>query len=366
MLKWHFHCITPAPSSSLRLATRTLRSLSRKQVSYPNAYAIADRGGLPIGSKGCTGMDKTRPVDGHMQSAWLGFPFFSPHPQPPRQRTAAAAMILYSRGTSTDSSILRSPMRIQRTPPRRPQNTHDPRIGMAGIWRRNDRNLGRRHQRGTENDDNGPLGGRGSRLAFACPFFKHRWKQHQYCVVPMRHVSDVRQHIKRSHQDEVSEGDFGRIGAQVNKTGSPQDRWYILWNILFPGEPQPDSPFYAGSPSVELAMCFINDFKRQESLRPDELETLEKLATFVTSTETASQGVSTPLRLGSPDVGESGDILQTRCNQERLTFVKVHHLQRLFFSLPVSPELRFGRRRMELRPLLTSAPAPLRVVSLGA
>lgn len=124
--------------------------------------------------------------------------------------------------------------------------------------------------------------------------------------MPMRHVSDVRQHIRRAHQGEISEDTFSRI-FQDSRTGPPPERWYSLWNILFPGETEPESPYYVGSPSVELAICFINDFKRQENLRPDEHETLEKLATFVTSTEMASQGSSTPLRLGSPDVGESGE-----------------------------------------------------------
>jgi hypothetical protein len=77
------------------------------------------------------------------------------------------------------------------------------------------------------------------RLELACPFFKRYPIRHSKCIrYTLTRTSDVAQHLRRRHNEEAKKvKNRGRRGATV------EERWYIIWDALFPGQPRPAVPY---------------------------------------------------------------------------------------------------------------------------
>ncbi|KAJ8129686.1 hypothetical protein O1611_g3942 [Lasiodiplodia mahajangana] len=117
-------------------------------------------------------------------------------------------------------------------------------------------------------------------LLFACPFYRHDAAGNQNCLhITLRRVGDVRQHIRRWHiqpsfcprctvtfqSDSRRDAHLGSCRANLNRSAptgitpeqlrdmnnaaarrrnsNPEARWYEIWDILFPGEARPPSPY---------------------------------------------------------------------------------------------------------------------------
>lgn len=117
----------------------------------------------------------------------------------------------------------------------------------------------------------------------ACPFYLHNRHEHWNCLnYELNRIVDVRQHIYRHHalpsycphcgvefpndsiyaqrdshmaNCEVTGQQFRRLGATSDQLESMSNaathrrgldesaRWYVIWDIMFPGENQPLSPY---------------------------------------------------------------------------------------------------------------------------
>ncbi|KAI0454303.1 hypothetical protein F5B21DRAFT_240005 [Xylaria acuta] len=153
-------------------------------------------------------------------------------------------------------------------------------------------NSRRRGRRGRDGDDQPPqrqnkpqLGLSNARLPFGCPFYFHDKEEHQNCLnYELKRIVDVRQHIYRFHvqpsycprcgilfqndtdytQRDTHErqriceatGDIPRYsGATSDQLGSmsyaathrcsstDEERWYAIWDIMFPRIARPPSPY---------------------------------------------------------------------------------------------------------------------------
>ncbi|KAI1736966.1 hypothetical protein F4680DRAFT_235639 [Xylaria scruposa] len=124
-------------------------------------------------------------------------------------------------------------------------------------------------------------------LSFGCPFYFHDKEEHQSCLnYKLKRIGDVRQHIWRSHvqpsycprcgivfqndinyaQRDIHINDRQRIceaisdlprysGATSDQLASmttaanhrynstDRDRWYSIWDLMFPGVDRPPSPY---------------------------------------------------------------------------------------------------------------------------
>lgn len=149
------------------------------------------------------------------------------------------------------------------------------------------RNRGDRpSDRGRGNTDpNAAISGPGGspRRLFACPFFLHDMERYQ--CQGFRRIADVRQHIDRKHtqpahcticgiteaecetdlDEHVREGicvsgsdhrehpgiTLDQIQELKDRTHDHdltlEERWFQIWQIIFPGVPQPESPYLSGS-----------------------------------------------------------------------------------------------------------------------
>ncbi|KAI0112136.1 hypothetical protein GGR51DRAFT_56862 [Nemania sp. FL0031] len=115
--------------------------------------------------------------------------------------------------------------------------------------------------------------------AFACPFYLHDQENHQSCPNKTRRsISDVFQHIKKCHMqrpyctscgslfEDDSRRDLHMESCKIIRTvtepsGMTPDqlirmdnalcrwitpdieRWYGIWDLMFPGAARPDSPY---------------------------------------------------------------------------------------------------------------------------
>ena len=81
--------------------------------------------------------------------------------------------------------------------------------------------------------------GDGNCQTFACPFLKFDPTQHAACShFKLVRVADVRQHLKRKHEDG-----WGKLKKGGGKKTTHEERWYKLWDALFPGSPRPPTPY---------------------------------------------------------------------------------------------------------------------------
>ncbi|SPO07606.1 uncharacterized protein DNG_10301 [Cephalotrichum gorgonifer] len=121
---------------------------------------------------------------------------------------------------------------------------------------------------------------------FACPFYKHDPLTHRICLFrqTLTGTNYVKQHLRRYHLPPMHCPSCGRVfGLQsdldghirertceqrefthpgltqtqqealkrVPREGSPKERWYKMWDIIFPNAPRPASP-YVSDPWIEV------------------------------------------------------------------------------------------------------------------
>ncbi|KAI0471198.1 hypothetical protein F4859DRAFT_110270 [Xylaria cf. heliscus] len=160
-----------------------------------------------------------------------------------------------------------------------------------GYLKRN-QNSRRRGRRGREGDNQPPesqnkpqSGLSNARRPFGCPFYFHNKEEHQFCLnYELKRIGDVRQHIYRFHvqpshcprcgivfQDDItyeqrdtherqriceatshfrlysgatSEQLLSMRNAAAHRGSSTEEeRWYAIWEIMFPRIPRPPSPY---------------------------------------------------------------------------------------------------------------------------
>lgn len=161
----------------------------------------------------------------------------------------------------------------------------------------------RHHGSKRKRDRDPPLPSRSSsrkptRRTFACPFYLHDRIRHSDCLnISLRRLSDVRQHLlERAHNQVVhcpvcgitfagrtaearqrrdahvqaatcvpssspfnypgiTEDEEQRIREIARNTRTTHynevQRWYMIWDFLFPGAPRPDSPFLTDVPDIQ-------------------------------------------------------------------------------------------------------------------
>lgn len=140
---------------------------------------------------------------------------------------------------------------------------------------------------------------------FACPFYLHDRLRHSECLnIRLTRLSDVRQHLlERAHNQVVhcpvcgttfagrtaearrrrdahvqaeicepspspldfpgiTEDEGQRIREIARNTRTTQytevQRWYMIWDFLFPGEQRPDSPFLTDVPDIQRVVDWRN------------------------------------------------------------------------------------------------------------
>lgn len=143
-------------------------------------------------------------------------------------------------------------------------------------------------------DDDGPT----TERTFGCPYYKHDPSQHKWCMMrqTLTAVNYVKQHIRRHHQqpihcpvcgdtfktkitrdEHIKEGscelrEFTHEGLtqyelealdRVSRRVTQSERWNQIWDILFPGEPRPDSP-YVDDPVEEIGRLYLNGLNQRQ------------------------------------------------------------------------------------------------------
>lgn len=138
----------------------------------------------------------------------------------------------------------------------------------------------------------------GGRLTLACPFSKRDPARHRGCYrYELKRIRDVKQHLRRCHpravycpscgdtfQDEnirdahvrrrtcpekpdlnvegVTEARSRRLGRKSSSKKSQEEQWFDVFEILFPGQPRPKSPYVDRFLSDELQS--FREFLAQE------------------------------------------------------------------------------------------------------
>ncbi|KAK4466011.1 hypothetical protein QBC42DRAFT_151336, partial [Cladorrhinum samala] len=133
------------------------------------------------------------------------------------------------------------------------------------------------------------------RPQLACPFWKFNPRKHKSCFLKkLDDVSRVKQHLTRTHyrssycprcfavlEDDVAvsvhldpvtcvpkqhdfslmtNGQHQRINRRSNTKQSEQEKWYAVWDILFPEQSRPSSPYIDPRLSEDLSR-FIDHAK---------------------------------------------------------------------------------------------------------
>ncbi|KAL2110605.1 hypothetical protein VUR80DRAFT_944 [Thermomyces stellatus] len=173
-----------------------------------------------------------------------------------------------------------------RTSRKRPgEELEHQRRGIGGKGGRDNDEDNDSNKRGTEPYPSEYSGDEG-KLTFACPFYKHDPITHRWCL--FRHTSTktnhVKQHLRRRHlaprhcpicgqrfnTEEESVDHIRRRGCvgqefhydgltehqeeelnKIPRSETPKERWYRMWDIIFPGETRPASP-YVKDPWIEV------------------------------------------------------------------------------------------------------------------
>ncbi|KAJ2981525.1 hypothetical protein NQ176_g1972 [Zarea fungicola] len=139
-------------------------------------------------------------------------------------------------------------------------------------------------------------------LPFACPFFRRWPTRYVDCVNrKLTRIQDVKRHLYRRHSqspfycptcfrqfpspnprdEHIREGSctpaiasskcIDAISAEVRNSlkhyftqkVSPMEKWYGMWDLIFPGEKPPESPYFGGMVSETLSM--LRDLCKNES-----------------------------------------------------------------------------------------------------
>ncbi|KAK0614651.1 hypothetical protein B0T14DRAFT_528850 [Immersiella caudata] len=112
----------------------------------------------------------------------------------------------------------------------------------------------------------------------ACPYWKKDSGKYAYCFKwKFKEVKRMKEHLRRCHSkircprcqedfcdtdsrdlhiraggcelqpdiidERLNESQIRKLGARGSSKQTQYDRWYVVWDILFPGIPKPDSPF---------------------------------------------------------------------------------------------------------------------------
>lgn len=95
------------------------------------------------------------------------------------------------------------------------------------------------------------------RFLLACPFLKKdpvRWRP--CCRLALRRIRDVKQHLRRAHS-VAPQGITGQQREQLGRRASPAlpepEQWFAVFDVVFPGEPRPPSPYVDPDVSEDLA-----------------------------------------------------------------------------------------------------------------
>lgn len=139
-------------------------------------------------------------------------------------------------------------------------------------------------------------------LPFACPYFRRWPTRYVDCMSrKLTRIQDVKRHLYRRHSqspfycptcsrqfpspnprdEHIREGSctlaiassegINAISAEVRNSLkhyfiqklSPMEKWYGMWDLIFPGEKPPESPYFAGVVSETLSM--LRDLCNNES-----------------------------------------------------------------------------------------------------
>ncbi|KAH9238566.1 hypothetical protein K456DRAFT_1178837 [Colletotrichum gloeosporioides 23] len=102
-----------------------------------------------------------------------------------------------------------------------------------------------------QDDDSGAETGR----KLACPFFKHDRVRHFDCLpFTLKRVKDVKQHILRKHPAEQNSA----LSDNLKNPSSETAKWFAIWDVLFPHQRRPNSPFIENE--VEEAIMMVKEF----------------------------------------------------------------------------------------------------------
>ncbi|KAK4441907.1 hypothetical protein QBC34DRAFT_457447, partial [Podospora aff. communis PSN243] len=121
---------------------------------------------------------------------------------------------------------------------------------------------------------------------FACPFWKNDPAHFKGCsCFRLKRIRDVEQHLKRKHSDHSHCERCGHVSRTTQSSadhcrssgcssrpfrrrwisesrkrmlvrrsrGSPEKQWYAIWDIIFPRETPPSSPYVEEVSSEELS-----------------------------------------------------------------------------------------------------------------
>ncbi|KXJ88327.1 hypothetical protein Micbo1qcDRAFT_166995 [Microdochium bolleyi] len=150
-----------------------------------------------------------------------------------------------------------------------------------------DESKSRKRARGPSSGDQPELDDNNATLA--CPYYKYNKLRHDRCLyLQLRRIKDVKQHLRRAHNqphfcpicgvafadsrddlnehliartcerrefqvpEGVTDSHRAKFTQRVARTLSLSEQWFTVWDILFPGQPRPESPFVEG-PVAEVS-----------------------------------------------------------------------------------------------------------------
>ena len=130
----------------------------------------------------------------------------------------------------------------------------------------------------------------GQRMTFACPFWKRDTSENKHCHrYTLSRIRDVKQHLHRCHKapwycyrcgesflneetqirhiradppcqisrnvvaNGLSETQLKDLRKKSDPALTEEKQWYAIWNIVFPGDPQPSSPYIDSELSEDLS-----------------------------------------------------------------------------------------------------------------
>lgn len=196
-----------------------------------------------------------------------------------------------------------------------------PRSGPADRKRKRSNTTGDDGEKGEDEDEDDPSGPKRSKKVkadagedvgpfFACPFYKHDMASHHRCLsLALRRVRDVKQHLVRRHlqplfcvvcgatfasQDlqeshmlerlclrpdnfrrpsGITNSHRQKLATRVSKMLSGAEQWFSVWDIIFPGEARPQSPYVSDDfvEAIEQVRRFWEDNGR--AIIADQLNT---------------------------------------------------------------------------------------------
>ncbi|KAK0646868.1 hypothetical protein B0T16DRAFT_307895, partial [Cercophora newfieldiana] len=147
---------------------------------------------------------------------------------------------------------------------------------------------------------------------FACPYWKREPRKHRACFkYELKRVKDVKQHLMRRHSipalscqrcfevfdtranyhnhvmgdercvarpelatDVIFPDQDERLREKSKPGQSGAEQWFAIWDILFPGQPRPSSPFMDFEQSQEFCEWVEFCQQRGPAIVAEEIEAL--------------------------------------------------------------------------------------------